>query len=985
LECMILLVALLIGATYILGNNEAKTNKEKELERKLAEMERMMKDIKNGGTKGEQRVQFSVEPSSKPTRAFRRLPTGRVRRAGQASHLLINETAETVTEEFRAIEAKKLLERSAGGWSLNVEVANNERIQKAKLSYLAHEAAIITRRSSKSTQDKKQILRTFENWEHTRNLTLLDQIKLADYFEEVDYPKGAVIIKQGILADYTYIIKSGKINKHTKKLKDQAPQSQAITRPNLHKASSEGTSNKTPDKPKFKRVGFKKGRGKSRIGNAASRIVTSDPPNNSPLTKLKGRHSDFSALPELKYFKQDVMDDASEHESDIDDTVITGGASIERDYGPRKKTLGPGDHFGDIALVFDCRRENSFIALMPCKVWRISRQEYHYAINGETDKKPFQAIVEVLRRIAVFSLFEDDVLKEIAATFTTKKFKGGESIIKKYDVSDSFYIVKSGSLLITNIGLGDVQIADVKGGPGFWFGEGAILTGNKRAADVDAGDEGVEVLEMTREMFEAKLGPMQKMLEKARLRRHMTAMPIFCKGDLDAKELSALADAFEEKVFQAKHMIARPNKKTVAAIYIVKYGEVYVANEKTNTVNRLVGYGHFGTGTMQASQGSTYISEITIKVEVETKCWVLTREALLQVIKSMSRLGEAKSFLSDNLDGTIKMDHIERMHLFGEGTFGKVWLAKHKKTNAVYALKAMSKAEVARQGAEHMVSREKNLLASVDHPLIVDLLATVQDKSNIYMLMKLIQGGELLSVLESYKDGILPNTAAQFYGACIAEALSHLHSRMICHRDLKPQNIVMDEDGYCVLVDFGFAKVVQDGWTYTKCFTPGYGAPEMLNNKGHNWSVDLWALGIMIYEMLVGQNPFDEGESEDSVLYHISHIQHGDISFPEMELHGIEVSADAKDLITKLLDRDVKKRLEFGEKMMRDHPWFGGLLQGQKLVNKTFRAPWVPAIRGALDTSNFESMEDREALLRDYEDCSGAIAKDFDDSLFADF
>lgn len=999
MEYVILLVALLIGAKYILGTNDTKTGKEKEMERMLEDMankmraqEEEIKRIQKGdpvnrkSSDNGQQVRFAAEDktqAAKPKRAFRKVSGGNRRKPSKVSHLMINETSRDEANEVLVAQAKRrILKRDTEPITKGMLAQTvNDRVQKAKMTNFAHAEAISKRKKSKSVQDKKDILKALGDWEQTRDIALLDQIKLADYFDEIEYPKGAVIIKQGNLADYAFIIKSGKVNQHNKSVHANRSEKGAVAKPDFRKAQSDATSTNSAERSKFfKKAGKKKKYGKSQIGRPASQIVT-----NAAPPKLEEFQSD-SALPEVIEDSRSPMD--SVHESDIAELTIAG-ADIEQTYGPRKKTLGAGDLFGGIAMVFDCRRENSFIALMPCKVWRISRLEFRHVIKGEhkAEKKlPHSDIVEVLHKIELFSLFGEDVLEEIAKNFTTKKFKGGERIIKKYDVGDAFYIVKKGSIIVSDIGLGDAQIANVTGTPGFWFGEGALLTGDKRAADVHAGDEGVEVLEMTRTVFESRLGPMQEMFEKARLRRHMSAMPIFCNSNLTEKELSALADSFEEKIFKAKHIIARPKKKTPSAIYIVNYGEVYVANEKTNTVNRLVGHGHFGTRTLQRSTGDTYTSERTIKVEIETKCWVLSRAALIKVIGSMSRLGAAKSFLSENLDRTIKLDDIKRMNLFGEGSFGKVWFSKHKKKDAVYALKAMSKAQLSKEPkVVVMVKREKNLMASVAHPLIGKLIATMQDTTNLYMLMKFYSGGELQSVLERYEDGV-PNASTQFYMACVAEALGHLQSRMICHRDLKPENIVMDQDGYCVLVDFGFAKVVQDGWTYTTAYTPGYIAPEMINETGHNWSVDLWALGIMIYEMLVGQNPFETDDEDDSGEAMMKKILRGEIFFPEMELDGIEVSADAQDLITRLLDRDVSKRLEFGEKMMRNHPWFNGLLQGTKLLDKKVKAPWAPDITSSQDTSNFACMEQREALLKDYEEGAGATSdQDFDDSLFADF
>lgn len=515
-EYMVLLAALFIGAKLILGNNDSKTSKEKDMEQMLEDMaskiraqeekilaqENEIKRLRKGdpashkSRNGEQQVRFSEEndktQSEKPKGVFKRVSTRNRRRASLESQVVIDETSMDPASEVLAAHAeRRILKRDIERAPKEVLAQTvNERLQQAKTTNFAH-ADAISKRSSKSKQDKKDILATMETWEQTKNLTLLDQINLVDHFDEIEYPKGAVIIKEGNLADYAYIIKSGKVNKHSKNNHAKEPKTDP---------AADATSTSSGKKSNF----FKKmkNRGKSDSSEVVDIAAQKDP-----------QWGDSNAL----------MDDISSHESDSIDNQIIATKNIEETYGPCMQTLGAGDPFGGVALAFSYQRNNTFIALMPCKVWRISRQEYHRATKAmpEANKKPRMSMVEDLRKIKEFSLFEDDVLEEIAKNFITKKFKGGERIIKKYDVGDAFYIVKKGSVKITNIGLGDARINTVKGLPGFWFGEGALLTGDKRAADVHAGDEGVEVLEMTRSVFESKLGPFDQMFEKAKLRRHM--------------------------------------------------------------------------------------------------------------------------------------------------------------------------------------------------------------------------------------------------------------------------------------------------------------------------------------------------------------------------------------------------------------------------------------------------------------------------------
>jgi len=286
----------------------------------------------------------------------------------------------------------------------------------------------------------------------------------------------------------------------------------------------------------------------------------------------------------------------------------------------------------------------------------------------------------------------------------------------------------------------------------------------------------------------------------------------------------------------------------------------------------------------------------------------------------------------------------------GVGTFGKVWLVSHRKTGKPYALKMLNKREIIQHHQVEGVIREKNIMSSVDHPFVVNLVCTFQDDRSLYMVIDLVQGGELFSVIHTdSRDGV-PNANARFYAACILESLSHLHHRHICYRDLKPENILIDGLGYCVLVDLGFAKIVMDK-TYTLCGTPEYLAPEIILSKGHDKGVDYWALGVLVYEMLVGRSPFySYGTDQVSLFKRIVQVKY---SFPP----GGLVNNLAQDLIQRLIVRRQSNRfgcLARGDMDIRDHSWLS-FIDVDKLLKKKIPAPWIPQIRDPLDVSNFDS------------------------------
>ncbi|KAL7532264.1 hypothetical protein ACHAXR_004527 [Thalassiosira sp. AJA248-18] len=316
----------------------------------------------------------------------------------------------------------------------------------------------------------------------------------------------------------------------------------------------------------------------------------------------------------------------------------------------------------------------------------------------------------------------------------------------------------------------------------------------------------------------------------------------------------------------------------------------------------------------------------------------------------------------------MKLGDLTLHRIIGVGMFGRVWLVQHKESETVYALKVMDKMEIIDKKMTKGVAREKNVMASVEHPFITNLVATFQDKQSVFMLMSYVQGGELFGLIYNVsKKGYLSNDAAAFYGAGLSEALGHLHSRSICHRDLKPENILINAAGYVVLADYGFAKVVLDK-SFTTCGSPEYMAPEMLLGKGHALNVDHWALGVLLYEMLVGQTPFIHVGATRMTLFR--RICNGKFAFPNPKKHGIVVSESGKSLIRGLLNKNCGERigssLTLGDEEITTNSFFQGLLTEYKSVflQQKITPPWLPDIDNELDASYFGSHTNIEKEVR---------------------
>mmetsp|Transcript_34843 Transcript_34843/g.89469 ORF Transcript_34843/g.89469 Transcript_34843/m.89469 type:complete len:360 (-) Transcript_34843:163-1242(-) len=281
----------------------------------------------------------------------------------------------------------------------------------------------------------------------------------------------------------------------------------------------------------------------------------------------------------------------------------------------------------------------------------------------------------------------------------------------------------------------------------------------------------------------------------------------------------------------------------------------------------------------------------------------------------------------------------------GTGTFGRVRVVKIKgsKDRTPLALKIMKKSEVIRLKQVEHIKAETGILAQIEHPFIVNLLATFQDDCRLFLLLEFINGGELFSHLR--KEGRLPDSDAKFYAGEIVLAFAYLHSRNIIYRDLKPENLLIDCDGHIKITDFGFAKVVEDR-TWTLCGTPEYLAPEIIQSKGHGRAVDWWALGILIFEMLAGYPPF----YDENPFGIYQKVLAGRIDFPK------HFDVKAKDLIKRLLTHDRAKRfgcLKNGAEDIQKHKWYKGM-DWEALLHRQVKPTYIPSVKAMDDTSMFD-------------------------------
>jgi protein kinase A len=263
----------------------------------------------------------------------------------------------------------------------------------------------------------------------------------------------------------------------------------------------------------------------------------------------------------------------------------------------------------------------------------------------------------------------------------------------------------------------------------------------------------------------------------------------------------------------------------------------------------------------------------------------------------------------------LDLENFELLKVLGEGSFGRVKLAKNLKTKKYCALKQMKKYDIIKFKQVDHLKNETFILYSLSHPFIVKTEGITQDKRFLYIAMEYISGRELFTYLRSVQK--FSSNQACFYAAQVTLIFEYLHSFNVVYRDLKPENLLLSTDGYLRLTDFGFAKIISNR-TYTLCGTPEYLAPEILTSKGHGKGVDWWTLGILLYEMIAGIDPFND----DDPMAIYQNILKGVVKFPR------SFDPDAKSLVKHFLQADLSKR-------------FGNLKNGRFISIKRRQGPQI--------------------------------------------
>jgi cGMP-dependent protein kinase len=646
------------------------------------------------------------------------------------------------------------------------------------------------------------------------------------------------------------------------------------------------------------------------------------------------------------------------------DGKISGGTKVAQ--------YSNGDVFGVKMVLLASKRETTVVAQSTCELLVIGVKQLKEVLGEDFVTVLEQSFVlSILKRVPVIS-------------------QAGLSLSQRQKIVQAMSIlnVESEKPVGDDICLGVVIGGQISGKEndepktlqrGDWWQDEALssaiqdanrMASSLKMSELAAGSTGARLATLrTQDLADAlrELGLSPVAMDPEEVIGHMTKIllakkvPIF--RDISEEQINLLATSLVLKRFRKGACVFQQGE-VGDMFYIVSSGEVKVLIDGKQV--RLL-----GKGTCFGERALLFNERRSATVEVcsnEAEFWTLARHSFLEEVITEDMRAELIHRITLQ-DDNVTMKLLRHVKLIGAGAFGSVRLVEHKQKGVRYALKRVRKQMDSNGSGELVVPdevlQECDLLASMDHPFVLRLVKSFETADSLYILTELITGGQLFEQTNE-RMGVLGVKQAQFYVASLVCILEAVHGAGIVYRDLKPENVMLDERGYLKLVDFGLAKRLDPdvGKTFTAVGTMLYMAPELIRGKGYGFEVDVWSLGVMFYELVCGQVPFGpDAEDEHELLGAILEDQ---LIFP-----GRFNDTQGKKLITGMLEKQPEKRTGCGVngwEEVKAHKFFAKGVKGNlfsKIIGHDIEAPVVPECE---QYSDERQLADRGVTLSDAEE-----------------
>lgn len=600
--------------------------------------------------------------------------------------------------------------------------------------------------------------------------------------------------------------------------------------------------------------------------------------------------------------------------------LIKEGKVICTQEGREVRRLGAGEFFGEQALLYDSLRTATVTALENCRCLAIGRDLLQQGLGNHLEKTVFRNSIRIaLDSSPIFSNLSPNQVNQVIERVQLSKYPPRTIAIptgtpKGY----CLWLVLTGSLQAE----GTEQIYSKLTS----IGDSYFLKEENKTFDhnIRATEQSVVAAIHKDELERILRGSISRVLSNNQALKALREIELL--RSLSHEKFQELVGALSITTFEPREQIVLENSSP-DAFYIVKTGVCEVI--KNGNVIRTYGkLAYFGERSMLLRERRS----ATVVAQSQVECWVLSHENFFRIIDERMRSLLLKRI--DLQDESITLDDLYVVKVLGNGMFGKVFLTGHKNKPSIYALKVVDKERVLHLDTWQSLKLERNVLLQMDHMLIVKLVKTLKDSKRIYLLMEFVRGMDLFDVIREL--GLLTDRDAKFYMACLILVVEYLQDREIVYRDFKPENIMVDEDGYPKLIDFGTATFVK-GRTFTVVGTPHYMAPEVITGKGYGKLADLWSLGVILYEFMCGGVPFGEEEEDPYGIY--EQVLRGRLNYPAFCANKLK----CKPMIEQLLNRNPVLRTGGSIARLKAHPWLAEV-DWDLILSKGERPPFIPKL-----------------------------------------
>ena len=514
-------------------------------------------------------------------------------------------------------------------------------------------------------------------------------------------------------------------------------------------------------------------------------------------------------------------------------------------------SLKEGDYFGELSVLCKVNRiadavskNNCILLSLPVSyLYKLCGDNYHIELLLTIIKSAFVNVFQ-------FQNINTKFFNDIYYLFKLEYFKEEKIILEKETKKNEYVIIPiEGFLKNAN----DENIICERGQ--LLFGEEIYQDDNSCIGyNIKCCENSIIIKVKTKEILNYLNCSFRESVEKSSALQQLKRVHLF--KNLPLKKLEEIFSKIKvEKYEKGKNIMTQGEEGN--RFYIVKKGsiDIYVGNKymRTLNVNEYLG------------ERALFFKEprsATCTAHENCEMYYLEKEDFDNVIEN-----NLKEYLIKKIylqDESVQLNQLIFYKSLGQGSYGNVSLVKNEKNNYFYAIKNISNKQILYSKLHKNIELERSILLKIDHPFIVKLVKTLKDENYIYYLMDYIKGKELFDIIRDI--GILNKFQAQFYIGSIMLALKYLHEKHFIFRDIKPENIMILENGFIKLIDFGAAKYITDR-THSIIGTPEYMAPEVILGDEYSFEIDYWSVGICLYEFVYGEMPFGQDASEVIEIY----------------------------------------------------------------------------------------------------------------------